>query len=101
MSSSSTRATYGGSNAQQTGVNSEKAQISPQVPVHLTYDMDRFAQKSGKKSSSGHLRPPLEFRSAPTQAESEARMQAQLHEFDDKFYKSNGSSDKCTPSAKK
>lgn len=62
--------------------------------------MDRFAQESGKKSGNGYLRPPLELRRAPTQAESEARKQAQLREFDNKFYQNNGSSNKGT-SAKK
>ncbi|KAM0518168.1 hypothetical protein ACHAPE_004575 [Trichoderma viride] len=101
MSSSSTRATYGGSNtSQRTGVSSEEAQLSSKVPVHLAYNIDRFAQESGNKSGNGSLRQPLEFRRAPTQAESEARMQAQLREFDDKFYKNNGSSNKGT-SAKK
>lgn len=80
--------------SQRTGVKSEKAQNSPRVPVDLTYNMDRFAQGGGKKSGSAYLRSPLEFRRAETQTESEARMQAQLREFNDKFYKNSGSSDK-------
>lgn len=78
----------------QTGVNSEKPQVSPQVPVHLTYNMDRFAQEGGKKSVNGHLRSPLAFRRAETQAESHARMQTQLREFDEKFNKNIGLSGK-------
>ncbi|KAK1254156.1 hypothetical protein MKX08_008151 [Trichoderma sp. CBMAI-0020] len=90
MSSSSACATYNGSNAsQRTGVNSKKVQVFPQVPVHLTYNMDRFAQESGKKSDNGHSRPPLEFRRVETQTGSEARMQARLREFDEKFMKNS------------
>lgn len=86
--------------SQRTGVKSENAQVSPRVPAHLTYNMDRFAQASRKKSGSSHLRSPLQFRRAETQAESEARMQAQLREFDEKFNRKNNSSGKGT-SAKK
>ncbi|UKZ64209.1 uncharacterized protein TrAtP1_005430 [Trichoderma atroviride] len=101
MSSSSARATYNGSTAsQRTGVNSGKVRVSPQVPVHLTYNMDQFAQEGGKKSGDGHLRPPLEFRRAETQAESGARMQAQLRELEEKFNKKNSSSGKGTSANK-
>lgn len=53
----------------------------------------------GKKSGSGYLRSTLEFRHAEAQAEWEARMQAQLREFD-KSYKSSGSSNKSTGAKK-
>jgi hypothetical protein len=86
--------------SQQTGVNYKKTQVSPRVPVHLTYNMDRFAQISGKKSGDGNLRSPLIFRHAETQTQSEARMQAELRHFDDKFNKTNSSSDKGTRAKK-
>ncbi|KAL7926433.1 hypothetical protein ACQKWADRAFT_280273 [Trichoderma austrokoningii] len=96
MPSSSTGATYSGSNAQYTGAKSERIPVSLRVPAHSTYNIDRFAQESGKELANGQLRSPIAFRRAETQAESEARMQAELRAFDEKFNRSNGSSGKGT-----
>ncbi|KAL6901262.1 hypothetical protein GGI43DRAFT_404412, partial [Trichoderma evansii] len=91
MSVSSTRAVCSGSNVEQASNGVDKTQIAIQVPAHLTYNMDRFTKEGGERPVNGHLRSPIVFGHAQTQAEAEARMQVQLLEFDEKFGQ-NGSS---------
>ncbi|KAL6901264.1 hypothetical protein GGI43DRAFT_372238 [Trichoderma evansii] len=99
MSDSSTRAVCGSSNGLQTDVDSRKTQVVVQVPVHPTYNIDCFV-KEGETPANGHLRSPIVFSQAQTEAEAEARMQVQLLAFDKKFGQKGGASGEgaCTDS---
>lgn len=82
--------------SQQPSVNSGKIQVAIQVPTHLTYNMDRFVEKGGKTPVNGHLRSPIVFGHAQTEAEAEARILVQLLAFNKKFDQNDSSSGKGT-----
>ncbi|KAM0250391.1 hypothetical protein ACHAQJ_008639 [Trichoderma viride] len=91
MSSSSTCVVYNGRNASNVpNVASVNIQAVGQVPADLSYSMNCFLKDGGKTSAGNHLRPPVGFGQAQSQAESEARIKAQLLAFGEAFDQNGG-----------
>jgi hypothetical protein len=60
-------------------------QAEVQLPIDLTYGIGRFLGDGSKTTADNHLRAPVGFGQAQSQAEAEARMQALLLAIDEKL----------------